>query len=152
MVGTIVSWLVDLVSAGDHKASGSAPSLPPMLPHLLKRADRLPPLHGPCPKESPLCPHCFYLQMHWGRSRHPWRRHLFPWTPLKPSLTPRKSLSFCWSCRGVFLSPATSLSLHTFLLHPSNELTWRAPTSPTSVSNVAKSKPPTRTTMVSHCL
>ena len=66
------------------------------------------PLWAP-PQREPVVPPPLLLE-HWGRRRCPCRRCLFPKALLRPLQAPHEALSFHWSCRGVLLSPAASLS------------------------------------------
>ena len=97
MVGTPVSQLVELVSAGPWRwwVSSSFPRAPPKV----CRAERLPLNWAQPPREpvtSPLPQHLWS----WRRRRWHHRRHSFPWVPLRPSLAPWEALSFQQYCGG----------------------------------------------------
>ena len=112
------SWLVDLVSAGVCEAGRLAPaSLSASSPTV--EGQLVPSPSAPSQRE-PAIPPLLILLEHWGNRRCPHKRCPFPWTPLRPSLAPQEALSFQQYCRGVLLSPATSLSLH-ILPDPSSE-------------------------------
>ena len=94
--GTPMSQLVDLVTAGVHRADESAPP-PSRAPSPSMEDGWLSFRAGP--RESPLFP----LPLHWWpqrRMRWHCRSHLFPQVPLRPLLAPWKALCSWLPCRG----------------------------------------------------
>ena len=120
IIGTPARQLVDLVSGSIHETGGVSSFFYQCFPTYCRWLMGSP-FQGLSYREptiSLLPP----LLEHLGKRRCPCRRCHFPQVPLRPSLAPQKPLSFHQHSRGVFLSPAISLSSH-FLLDSSSVLT-----------------------------